>query len=83
MLLSTSLSFSSSQLVKDIHTPAEGIVVPLVAVQLVESLEFRIRNYKIRYKNVNKSVQIVQSINWLSLLTLEVALNPRRCDTLR
>jgi len=47
MLFSTSLSFSSSQFAKDINTPAEGIVVPLVAIQRVEGLELRIRDNEI------------------------------------
>jgi hypothetical protein len=47
MLFGTSLSFSSSQLAKDINTPAEGIVVPLVTVQLVESFELRVRDNEI------------------------------------
>jgi hypothetical protein len=47
MLLSTSFSFRSSQLAKDIHTPPEGIVVPLVAVQLIEGVKLSVGNNKI------------------------------------
>jgi hypothetical protein len=47
MLFSTALSFSSSQFAKHINTPPEGIVVPLVAIQLIEGLEFRVRDNEI------------------------------------
>jgi hypothetical protein len=47
MLLCTSFSFSNSQFAKDINTPAERIVVPLVAVQIVKGLEFRARDNEI------------------------------------
>lgn len=48
MLLNTSLSLSLTQLIEEgIDTPAEGIVVPLIAVQIVKSLEFRVGNDEI------------------------------------
>jgi hypothetical protein len=47
MLLSASLSLGGTQFIEDINPPAERIVVPLVAVQLVKSLEFRVGNDKI------------------------------------
>lgn len=40
MLLSTSLCFLCAKFLKDVNTPAEGVVVSLATVELVESLEF-------------------------------------------
>lgn len=47
VLFSTSLSLSSTQFLKDINTPAEGVVVSLVLVKLVKSLELGIGNHKV------------------------------------
>jgi hypothetical protein len=47
MLLCTSLGFLSTQFSKHIHTPAERIAISLMAVEFVESFEFRIRNDKV------------------------------------
>lgn len=47
MFLSTSLSLGCTQLIKDINSPAEWIIVSLVAVQLVKSLKFRVGDDKI------------------------------------
>jgi hypothetical protein len=44
MLLCASLGFLSTQFPKRIHSPAERIAVSLMAVEFVESFEFRIRD---------------------------------------
>lgn len=44
MLLRASLGFLSTQFPKHIHTPAERIAIPLMAVQFAESFELCIRD---------------------------------------
>lgn len=77
MFLSTSLSLGCTQLIKDINSPAERIIVSLVAVQLVKSLKFRVGDDKIFEK-----VRVASQIKHSYLHTLEVALDTRGSDTL-
>lgn len=50
MLFSPALSLLSSQLPKDVHSPAEGVIVSRVAVQLVKGLKFCVGNDEIYEK---------------------------------
>lgn len=52
MLFSPALSLLSSQLPKDVHSPAEGVIVSRVAVQLVKSLKLCVGNDKV-YKYIS------------------------------
>ena len=47
MFLSTTLCLFSTKLLKDINTPAKRVIVPLVAVELVESFEFCVRDREV------------------------------------
>lgn len=52
MLFSPALSLLSSQLSKDIHSPAEGVIVSRVAVQLVKSFKLCIGNDEV-YRDIS------------------------------
>lgn len=52
MLFSPALSLLSSQLPKDVHSPAEGVVVSRVTVQLVKGLKLCVGDDKV-YREIS------------------------------
>lgn len=63
MLFSPALSLLISQLPKDVHPPAEGVVVSRVTVQLVEGLKFCVGD-----DEVYKTISIMRNQSFIVIL---------------
>jgi hypothetical protein len=82
MLLGPPFSFRNPKLFEDVNTPAEGMIVSCVLVELIKGRKFFVGDSEICLIGQTTISLESKTENVGSALTLKVALNSRQCNTL-